>query len=66
MIGNIKLVIAGGIVTFILVLTAAMIPMLNQKKMTKIPVKYHILIGRVAVVFAFMHGLYAAVTFLGF
>jgi len=63
---GLPLVVWGGIKTFILVLATAMIPMLNQKKITKIPMKYHVWLARIAIVVGLLHGLLAALAFWGF
>ncbi len=65
MAGNITYVLIGGIITFALVLATAMIPILNQKKLAKIPMKYHVWLARATILFAMLHIAFAVLTFLG-
>lgn len=66
MILGVPLVLIGGIIVFLLLLTTASIPILNQKKLTRIPIKYHIWLARATIILGLVHGTLAASLFLGF
>jgi uncharacterized membrane protein len=55
-----------GVITIILLICTALIPMLNQKKWTKIPLKYHFVLGKITMALAIIHAILIASRYLGF
>ena len=55
-----------GILTLILLIGTAMIPTLNKKRQTKIPMKYHFWLARTTIGIAILHGVLVSSLYLGF
>ena len=59
------LIMWGGIITLLLFLAAATIPILNRRMRAKIPLKWHIRLAYIALALAFIHGMLAISPYLG-
>jgi hypothetical protein len=55
-----------GIIGFLLLLATASIPLMNQKREKKIPMKYHFWLARTTIFVAIVHGFLAASLYIGF
>jgi len=45
-----------GIITLMLMIVAAAIPLLNRRRITRIPIKWHVWVAFAAIILAVIHG----------
>ena len=55
-----------GLLTFALMVGTAMIPILNRRRLAKIPMNYHFWLARTTLGIGFIHGVLVSSLYLGF
>jgi cytochrome b561 len=63
---GVPFIVYWGFTAITLMAATISIPILNQRKLAKIPMKYHILLAKITVAVAIIHGFLAASAYFGY